>query len=225
MEYLNDKKFIGPVIIATLILLFSPNLGCCYKVFDYSFVHFVILYFIYSNLKNINVAIIITLVYMILVFQHQRIMMEELLDMNMINPDISTLARYKLSMRILSNDTISDNTKSNFVIRSMNSIGKAMYRLNILLSYMEKPIDKDLKREVLKNFYEKGGKNISIITTYMLEIDKVNNMDIIFESIVNSEMDKSVKMEIIKNMKCKINKNEVLKKLIKEYIEKNTDNK
>ena len=196
MQYLNDPKYVAATIIAVLILLISPNFRCFFNIFDYTIIHAMFLGLIfYISSTDINIAIIITLIYMICVFQHQRVMMEELLDANMANPDISTFVRYKLALRVISNDTISDATKTDFVIRSMNAKSKAMHRLNILLSYMNQCVDPELKTEVLDKFFDLNGKNVVVVTKMML--DDKENLRTIFDSMSKSHIENSDKIKII----------------------------
>lgn len=197
MQYPSESKHFALIIVAVLILLMSPNFGYFFKIFDYSFVHLIFLTSIYL-VKDINVAIVIALIYMICVFQHQRLIMEELLDINMTNPDISSFVRYKLALRIIANDTISDNTKTDFVIRSMQSKSKAIHRLNIMLSYMSQCMDSELKQSVMDKFFELNGKNTVPITKMML--DEKENIRIIFDSMINSTIKNEDKVLILKKM-------------------------
>jgi hypothetical protein len=197
MQYPSDPKHIALIIVAILVLLMSPNFGCFFKIFDYGIVHLFFLFQIFMG-KDTNNSVAVALVYMICVFQQQRIMMEELLDNNMANPDISTFVRYKLAMRIIANDTISDNSKSDFVIRSMHSKSKAIHRLNIMLAYMDKIIDPELKDEVLTSFFELKGKNTVSITKMML--DNKRNIQVIYDSLIKSTLDNNIKMQILKKM-------------------------
>jgi hypothetical protein len=196
MQYPSDSKTIAKIIVVVLLLLMSPNFGCFFKIFDYTIVHLLFLSQIF--LSEIKTAMCITLVYMICVFQHQRIMMEELLDVNMTNPDISTTTRYKLARRIIANDTISDNSKSNFVIRSMQSKSKAIHRLNIMLSYMSQCMDPELKQDVLDKFFKLKGKNTVAITKMML--DEKTNIRVIFDSMTKSALENGDKILILKKM-------------------------
>lgn len=202
-------------IIVAIMFILSPFFAHICQIFDYPITHILVLFSIFYTKDTPKVATIIAIIYMMCVYQHQKLILEELLNEQIKNPDISTFMRHKISLRLLSNKTITDETKTNFVIRSLSSNSKPIYKLNVLLAYMEKCKNDEFKSDVLNNFYSIKNKNVIVITKLLL--DKETNIQIIFNSVTKSPMSSSKKLEIIQYMKNLSILDEDLKRDIKNY--------
>lgn len=188
------------VIALILVILFTPIVSSTLLVlFDYPIIHLLVIYILFKvSSDDIPRTILLALIYMFCVFQRHVALINEMLDSTVEDPNISSTLRYKLARRIISNDGIPDYDKANFVLRVVKSKCKAIYKLNLILAFMENCIDPNFKEEVLVEFLNLQNKNTVIITKFILE-DKSNSKPVL-NALVKSNIDKNDRVKILKKM-------------------------
>ena len=199
MDIMHSKNMYC-IIVLILLFVFIPVLSnSLLIIFDYSIVHVIFLYLLYRLVQtDLQNAILLTLIYMTCVFQRHIALTNSILSSVADDMNISSSLRYTLALRIINNDTIGSREKADFLNKVINSKCKSIYKLNLLLRFMETTIDPLLKEEVLINFLNLQSKNTVIITKNIL--DDIDNGKPVLNAIAKSNINELNKIQILKTM-------------------------
>lgn len=199
MEHLSNPKYMASIVIVVLLVLFIPCTRSWLAIFDYNLTHILIIATIIRLINvDLNMAMLITILYMVGTYQRHNNVMSEMLDASTVDPNISSYIRQKLALRIINNDAISDESKCDFTIKALSTKTKAIYRLNIILEYMNGCNDPKLKEKVLRHYISLKSKNMLIVIKMILDNDK--NMEPVLNVVSDLDINPRDKLKILKRI-------------------------
>lgn len=194
---LNNKLEFLITMSCIILLLMLPNVSpMLLELFDYSFTNFIVILVILLAIKtNIRYGISFTLLYAFALFQRRKNINRELIEKQISEIDITSLAKLSSVMAILKDESIDIVEKEKLVIKAIDSNIPNIKKLNIIILYLDNTTNKKI---VLDKLYASKNKNIIPMTKFIVK--NTDNITSVLESVKDSEINIKDKFTISEYM-------------------------